>query len=248
MATSERRSERTTADRGGEGRESSALWEWTKAFGLAVVFFLVLRTFLIQSFYISSGSMEPTLLIGDVLMVSKASYGAKVPGTTVRLPGWDEPSRGEIIIFRPEHDPETDVVKRLVGMPGDTLEMRARTLYVNGREYREPYVKHEDPLGRNETHPWMTWQYTALLPGVDADAYTPSRDDWGPIVVPEGKYFVMGDNRERSLDSRFWGFLEGWRIRGEVAFLYYSFDATSPKPLPLVTAVRWDRIGQTPGG
>lgn len=249
MATSEERSDGVagTGDAVGEQR-ASALWEWVKALGLAVVFFLVLRTFLIQSFYISSGSMEPSLLVGDVLMVSKAAYGAKVPGTTVRLPGWDEPERGEIIIFRPEHDPETDVVKRLVGMPGDTLEMHDRTLYLNGDPYREPYVKHEEPVGRNETHPWMTWQYTALLPGVDADSYSPSRDEWGPIVVPEDSYFVMGDNRERSLDSRFWGFLEEWRIRGRVSFLYYSFDATSPEPLPLLTSVRWERIGMTPGG
>ncbi len=249
MATSDNRSGRAAAaGDASEHRRESALWEWVKALGLAVVFFLVLRTFLIQSFYISSGSMEPTLLIGDVLMVSKASYGAKVPGTTVRLPGWDEPSRGEIVIFRPEHDPDTDVVKRLVGMPGDTLEMRDRVLYLNGERYREPYVKHEEPSGRNETHPWMTWQYAALLPAVNADGYTPSRDDWGPIVVPDDRYFVMGDNRERSLDSRFWGFLEDWRIRGKVSFLYYSFDATSPKPLPLVTSVRLGRIGMTPGG
>lgn len=248
MATRNERGRGAAADQAGEDRRENALWEWVKALGLAVVFFLVLRTFLLQSFYISSGSMEPTLLMGDVLMVSKAAYGAKVPGTAVRLPGWDEPSRGEIVIFRPEHDPDTDVVKRLVGMPGDTLEMRDRVLYINGERYPEPYVKHEEPAGRNETHPWMTWQYAALLPGVEADSYTPSRDDWGPVVVPSHAYFMMGDNRERSLDSRFWGFLEEWRIRGKVSFLYYSFDATSPEPLALFTAARWSRIGMTPGG
>ena len=225
---------------------SSVWWEWAKTLGLTLVLFLVIRTFLLQSFYISSGSMEPTLLVGDVLMVNKAAYGAAVPGTGWRLPGWDEPSRGEIVIFRPEHDPETDVVKRVVGVPGDTLEMRGRELYVNGERRPEPYVTHGAPPGRDETHPWMTWQYSALVASVDADEYTPSRDDWGPIVVPEGAYFVMGDNRERSLDSRFWGFLERDRIRGKVAFLYYSFEPRSVRPLPLLTAVRWSRIGMTP--
>lgn len=223
------------------------LWEWAKSLGLAVILFLFIRTFLLQSFYISSGSMEPTLLVGDVLMVSKAAYGAKIPGTPVRLPGWDEPSRGEIVVFRPRHDPETDVVKRLVGVPGDTLEMRERVLYVNGEARDEAYVRHEAPVERNETHRWMRWQYSALLPSVEAEDYNPSRDDWGPVVVPEDGYFVMGDNRERSLDSRFWGFLEEWRIKGKVSFIYYSFDASSTKPLPLLTAVRWQRIFTAPG-
>lgn len=224
------------------------LWEWARSLGLAVILFLVIRTFLLQSFYISSGSMEPTLLIGDVLMVNKAAYGAKIPGTTVRLPGWDEPSRGEIVVFRPQHDPETDVVKRLIGVPGDTLEMRDRVLHVNGEPRDEAYVRHEAPPERNETHPWMRWQYSALLPSVEAEEYSPSRDDWGPVVVPENSYFVMGDNRERSLDSRFWGFLEAWRIEGKVSFIYYSYDPTSVKPLPLLTSVRWNRVAMTPGG
>ena len=248
-----RRQDRAAAG-GAGGRDEapaerhSVLWEWVKSLGLAVVLFLVIRTFLLQSFYISSGSMEPTLLVGDVLMVSKASYGAKVPGTALRLPGWDDISRREVVIFRPEHDPGTDVVKRVVGVPGDTLEMRDRVLWVNGERQPEPYARHSEPPGQNEVHPWMTWQYDALLPSVDEDAYTPSRDDWGPLVVPEDAYFVMGDNRELSLDSRFWGFLERWRIRGKVSFLYYSFDPRSTDPFPLLTAARLGRVGMTPGG
>lgn len=247
MSDERRRKEpREERGRAEEARPRGGLWEWIKSLGLAFVLFLIIRTFLLQSFYISSGSMEDTLLVGDVLMVSKAAYGAKVPGTAARLPGWDAPSRGEIVIFRPEHDPEVDVVKRVVGVPGDTLEMRDGSLYLNGQRQPEPYVRH-DPNAPNETHPWMVWQYDALLPSVDRDAYTPSRDDWGPILVPDDAYFVMGDNREESLDSRYWGFLEGWRIRGKVAFLYYSFDAESTKPLPVLSAMRPGRIGRTPG-
>jgi len=231
-----------------ERREvAGGLWEWVKLVGTTFVLFLILRTFLLQSFFITSGSMEPTLLPGDVLMVSKASYGAKIPGTSLRLPGWDEPSRGEVVIFRPEHDPETDVVKRVIGVPGDTLEMRDRQLYLNGDRQPEPYVRH-DAGSSNETHPWMTWQYDALLDSVDAEGYVPSRDDWGPIRVPAGSYFVMGDNREKSLDSRYWGFLEAWRVRGKVSFLYYAFDPDSPKPIPVLFAPRLSRIGLTPGG
>lgn len=235
------------AQREEKASTGEGLWEWAKSLGLAVILVIVIRTFLFQSFYISSGSMEPTLLVGDVLMVNKAAYGAKIPGTSLRLPGWDEPSRGEIVVFRPRHDPETDVVKRLIGVPGDTLEMRDRVLYVNGEGRDETYVKHEAPPERNETHPWMRWQYSALLPSVEAEEYSPSRDDWGPVVVPEDGYFFMGDNRERSLDSRFWGFLESRRIEGRVSFIYYSFDPHSVRPMPLLTAVRWDRIFSTPG-
>lgn len=243
-------SRRSGEERGRGGAEpparSSALVEWGKSLLWAVVLFLVIRTFVAESFYISSGSMEPSLLIGDVLMVGKVAYGAKIPGTRVRLPGYDEPSRGEIIIFRPEHDPEVDVVKRIVGVPGDTLRMRDGRLYVDGSLHPEPYVTH-DPGSANETHPWMVWQYDHLLPGADRSGYVPSRDDWGPFAVPEDRYFVMGDNREQSLDSRYWGFLEEWRIKGKVAFLYYSFDPSSTRPLPVVFAARPGRIGMRPG-
>lgn len=247
MSHERRSEERSEASNGSdEARHGSGLWEWAKSLGLAFVLFLIIRTFLLQSFYISSGSMEDTLLVGDVLMVTKAAYGAQIPGTASRLPGWDEPSRGEIVIFRPEHDPDVDVVKRIVGIPGDTLEMRDGVLYVDSQRHPESYAKHT-PNARNETHPWMVWQYDALLSSVDRDAYTPSRDDWGPVVVPDDAYFVMGDNRSQSLDSRYWGFLEEWRIRGKVAFLYYSFDAESTKPLPVLSAMRPGRIGHTPG-
>lgn len=243
---SDSRAERRRATgRRTRGPRGGVLGEWLRSLFYAFLLFLLIRTFIAESYYISSGSMEETLLVGDVLMVSKAAYGATIPGTATRLPGYSEPTRGDLVIFRPEHDPETDVVKRLVGMPGDTLEMRDRALYLNGELYPEPYVRHEDEAA-NETHPWMVWQYDHLVNGPDPDTYTPSRDDWGPIRVPEGRYFLMGDSRESSLDSRYYGFVGRDRIRGRVAFLYYSFDPTSVRPLPLLFAARPGRIGERP--
>jgi len=223
-----------------------ALWEWTKTLLFAVVLFLVVRTFLVQSFYISSGSMERTLLVGDVLMVNKVAYGAPIPGTGARLPGYEDPQRGEIAIFRPSWEPDVDVVKRVIGLPGDTLAMRDGTLYLDGRPQQEPYVVRDSTVP-DTSHPWMVWQYQYLAPGVDRKTYRPTLESWGPIVVPPEKYFVMGDNREHSLDSRFWGFLDRSRFEGKLAFLYWSYDVTSPRPLPVLTSVRWSRIGDSPG-
>jgi signal peptidase I len=225
---------------------TSVVWEWTKTILFAVVLFLVVRTFLLQSFYISSGSMENTLLVGDVLMVNKVAYGAPIPGTHARLPGYEDPQRGEIAIFRPSWEPDVDVVKRVVGLPGDTLAMRDGTLLLDGKPQVEPYVVHDSTVP-DQTHPWMVWQYQYLAPGVDRKTYRPTLENWGPIVVPPHKYFVMGDNREHSLDSRFWGFLDRSRFEGKLAFLYWSYDATSPRPLRVLTAVRWSRIGDSPG-
>jgi signal peptidase I len=227
-------------------KPTSALWEWTKTIVFAVVLFLVVRTFLLQSFYISSGSMENTLLVGDVLMVNKVAYGAPIPGTHARLPGYEDPQRGEIAIFRPAWEPDVDVVKRVIGVPGDTLAMRNGTLIRDGKPQVEPYVVHDSTVP-DETHPWMVWQYRYLAPGVDKKTYRPTLENWGPIVVPAHKYFVMGDNREHSLDSRFWGFLDRSRFEGKLAFLYWSYDTKSTLPLPFLTAVRWSRIGDSPG-
>ncbi len=230
----------------GAAGSANALWEWTKTIVFAVVLFLLVRTFLLQSFYISSGSMENTLLVGDVLMVNKVAYGAPIPGTHAHLPGYEDPRRGEIAIFRPSWEPDVDVVKRVIGVPGDTLAMRNGTLIRDGKPQNEPYVVHDSTVA-DETHPWMVWQYQYLAPSVDRKSYRPTLENWGPIIVPPNDYFVMGDNREHSLDSRFWGFLDRSRFEGKLAFLYWSYDATSLRPLKFLTAVRWPRIGKSPG-
>jgi signal peptidase I len=217
-------------------------WEWTKSLAMGFVLFLILRTFVIQTFTITSGSMEGTLLVGDFLVLSKSAYGATIPGTGVQLPGYSEPQRGDVVVFRGHHEP-IDLVKRLIGMPGDTLSMRDATLYINGIPQVEPYVSHDSPDSDGYMD-WMAWQSDYLAPGVSAGQYRPTRDNWGPIVVPAERYFMMGDNRDESLDSRYWGFVEPNWIKGRAVFLYFSYDRDAFGGVPFVSHVRWSRIGE----
>jgi len=247
----DRRRRREREGRGREGRRSevapprsvgSEAMEWAKTIILTLTLLFVIRGFLVQTFVITSGSMEETLLVGDFLMVNRLALGTRIPGTLTRTPGYSEPKRGEVLVFDPAHEDRMKLVKRLVGMPGDTLEMRGKVLFRNGERQEEGYVKWEDPLGDDE-HPWMVWQFDHLAPGIDPAEYRPSRDNWGPLVVPEGFYFMLGDNRDFSLDSRYWGLIERWRIEGKAMFFYFSYDRDSPAPLSFVREVRWDRIG-----
>ena len=233
-------------------------WDWAKSIGAAVILFLVLRTFLVQTFVITSSSMEETLLVGDFLILSKLAYGPTVPFTEMRLPGYTDPEAGDVVVFRPPHDPDLDVVKRLVGAPGDTLEMRDKVLHINGVPQAEPYARHSDTQG-DVAHPWMQWQCgrnVDLSPdisgayriqgegyGTNGDECRPTRDNWGPVVVPDGHFFMMGDNRDDSVDSRYWGFLDGQKIRGEALMIYYSYDPRLLRPLAFLRNMRPGRIG-----
>ncbi len=225
-------------------REENALLEWTKSLVVAFVLFLFIRTFLLHTFVIISGSMENTLLVGDLLLVNRAAVGSPVPFTPWRIPGYSEPKRGDVLVFDPPHEENMKLVKRLMGLPGDTLEMRNKILYVNGEAMNEPYVQHVGVA--DDRHPWMSWQRDYLLTDGDNGpraSYEPTRDNWGPLVVPPDRYFMMGDNRDTSLDSRYWGMLEGWRLEGRAVFIYFSYDKESFKPFPWLREVRWGRIG-----
>jgi signal peptidase I len=214
-------------------------WDWIKSLAFGFVLFLVLRAFVVQTFVITSGSMEGTLLIGDFLVLNKVAYGAPLPGATARLPGYAEPRRGDVVVFEAHHEP-LDVVKRIVGVPGDTLRMEARTLYVNGVARDEPYVQRASD-GADLTDTRMAWQREYLLaPPEERARYQPTRDNWGPLVVPAGHYFLLGDNRDDSLDSRWWGFLSGSRIKGRVEVVYFSY---TPEAGRAFAGVRWNRIG-----
>lgn len=217
-----------------------SVWEWTRSVLVAFALFLVVRAFLVEAFKIPTGSMEGTLLVGDFLLVNKAVYGAEIPGTGMHLPALKDPERGEVVVFTPPHEPRKNYVKRLVGMPGDTLEMQDKVLLVNGNPLDEPYVRFVDPRG-DARHPNMGWQASHLI--ASPREYHPSRDTWGPLVVPDGSFFVLGDNRDNSEDSRYWGFVQREAIRGRPWFVYYSFDPSSPVGPSWLRAVRWKRVG-----
>lgn len=222
------------------------LWEWVKSIAVALVIWFVLRALLVEAFRIPSSSMEHTLLVGDFLFVNKALYGAEVPIIHTKLPAFREPERLDIVVFDSRTQEGVKVVKRLVGMPGDTLEMRQAVLLRNGAPQPEPYIQHIDSLADPADPEMRLWQLAYLLPDVDRETYHPSRDNWGPLVVPPGQYFVMGDNRDNSYDSRYWGFVDRRVIRGRPLFVYYSFDHDSWRALPFLTAIRWGRIGTKP--
>ena len=216
-------------------------WEWIKSFLIAFVLFLIIRTFLVEAFRIPTGSMENTLLVGDFLLVNKAVFGVTVPFTRLRSPSFDEPQRGDVVVFVPPHEHNRNYVKRLVGLPGDTLEMHSKTLYVNGTAQAEPYARISE---RGDVYAsTMFWQCD-FVPATAAGACHPTRDNWGPIVVPEQRYFMLGDNRDDSEDSRYWGFVERAALKGRPLVLYYSFE-TGAVPAPWLTGVRWQRIGRS---
>ena len=243
------RSGRTAAEknRSGSGAPprpvTGELWEWVKTLVLTVFFLIVIRTFFVQTFVITSGSMEETLLVGDFLMVNRLGLGTRFPGTQLLTPGYSEPARGDVLVFDPAHEEGIKLVKRLVGMPGDTLEMRDKRLFINGVGQDEPYALWRDQEG-DDRHPWMSWQREHILSDVQKDEYDPTRDNWGPLAVPEGHYFMLGDNRDFSLDSRYWGFIERWRIEGKAIFFYYSYNRESRMPFAFIRQARWERVGR----
>jgi len=217
------------------------LRDWTRSVVIALLLFVFVRTFLVEAFKIPTSSMENTLLVGDFLLVNKAVYGSVLPGTEVRIPALKEPDRGDVVVFHPPHEPRKNYVKRVVGVPNDTLEMRDKQLYRNGVPMDEPYARHEDDRG-DTVHPDMRWQSGYLIAS-PPPKYQPTRDNWGPLVVPEASYFVLGDNRDNSEDSRYWGFVPRDKIRGEPWVVYYSFVPSAATPLPWMRRVRWARLG-----
>ncbi|HEX9564992.1 MAG TPA: signal peptidase I [Gemmatimonadaceae bacterium] len=234
----------------GGGRPRATLWENVKGIGGAVLIFLFLRTFLIEAYRIPSGSMIPSLLIGDWLFVNKLVYGPHIPFTKVNLPGYSEPKRYEIAVFvsplqidQPD-DPTPTLVKRIVGLPGDTLHMRGGRLFIDGVEQTLGYGDQSRPGDPNEISFLFDWQKKYDL---DASRFgpapeQPTHDNWGPLVIPARFYFMMGDNRYESKDSRYWGIVPRENFRGRPMFVYYSWNADSDRALPALTDIRWGRL------
>jgi signal peptidase I len=220
---------------------------WASSIAVAVLIWIVLRSYLVEAFRIPSASMENTLLVGDFLFVNKAIYGGEleIPFTGVRfwrLPGYAEPQRDGIVVFRSVEDstPNLNIVKRVIGAAGDTLQMTHDTVYRNRTRLDEPYALHleahgDDPIQLKKIRALQLPQYV----GRDSTHYHPTTHDWGPIVIPLGHYWVMGDNRDESYDSRFWGFLPRSHVVGRPVIIYMSV-ASDPWRL------RWNRILRRP--
>jgi signal peptidase I len=209
----------------------STFREYAEALVIALGLALVLRTFFIQAYKIPSGSMEPTLLVGDHILVNKLIYGLRMPDSLLGLhpPGipygrylfdLETIHRGDVVVFVFPPDPSKDFIKRVIGIGGDTVEVRDGVVYLNGKKMSDPHAHYEVPL-------------------VDHVGPGP-RDNFGPVTVPPGKYFMMGDNRDRSYDSRWWGFVDRSDIEGRAMIIYWSWDSDESG----LFSVRWSRFGR----
>lgn len=219
------------------------LVEWIKAIVWTLAAWFLLTTFVVQAFRIPSPSMEKTLLVGDVLFVNKFLYGAKLPIVDARTPAIREPRRDDIVVFLSPIE-DSMIVKRLIGVPGDTVEMRQGVLRRNGVALQEPYAQSTDPAWSADPGSRQAMRAMQLphYVGPDPASYLPDVHDWGPLVVPGDSLWMMGDHRDQSRDSRFWGLVPRKNVRGTPVLIYYSWDPASWKPLPFVSAIRWSRL------
>lgn len=219
--------------------------------------FLGTRVALAEAYRIPSGSMEPTLQVGDWLFVNKLKYGPHIPFTHSALPGYSTPARNDVVVFvSPAQDPAIrmspddstpTLVKRIAGVAGDTLSMRHGQLLVNGVvcPRRNGAFLLPDSIA-DQPQPLFQWQHALEVTGsrFGAPVASPSTHEWGPVVVPKGTYFMIGDNRDNSVDSRYYGPVARDRIRGTPMFVYYSYDPNEGIDfIRAVTGIRWSRLG-----
>jgi signal peptidase I len=257
--------------RSGGGKKSSQpfgkwLWENFKSLAGAVAIYLVVKTLFVEAFRIPSGSMIPSLLVGDWLFVNKLAYGPTIPFTNAHLPGYSTPKHNDVVVFvspyQPDEaergaDPTPTLVKRLIGMPGDTLYMRNGLLHLNGLPQKQGFGAENNPKGDpNSVDPLFDWQHKAEIKNsrFGPPPAQPTHDNWGPLVVPADHYFMMGDNRYCSKDSRYWGVVPKANVRGRPLFVYYSYvpgpspgddqcsGQISDRPVPFISNIRWGRI------
>jgi signal peptidase I len=197
--------------------KKSALRENIEAIIVAVILALFIRTFIVQAFKIPSGSMKETLQIGDHILVNKFIYGVKIPFLRTTIIEVKNPKRYDIVVFKFPEDPGKDFIKRVIGVAGDVVEHRDKKVFVNNEPVDDPFGMYTDPH---------------IFPG----NFQP-RDNFGPVVVPPDSLFVMGDNRDHSYDSRWWGFVNLKAVQGKAFMIYWSWDKDD-------FGVRWDRIGK----
>ena len=198
-------------------REKLEGWIWT------IVIVLILRESVVQAYLIPSGSMEDTLLPGDFVLATKFDYGLKIPFTDIKLFSGKLPKRGEIIIFTYPIDKNKDFVKRVIALPGDTIEIRDKVVYINNKPLFEPYVVYKDSYYYKSINIDKESFENLWLNGAFASGQKFIRDNFGPVVVPKNAVFVMGDNRDYSFDSRFWGPLDIKYLKGKPRIIYFSW-------------------------
>jgi signal peptidase I len=189
--------------------QKSTLREYFESIVIAVILALFIRTFVVQAFKIPTGSMENNLLIGDHLLVNKFVLGPTATGLERALLPMGTIHRGDILVFKYPEEPDRDFVKRIIGLPGDTLELRQKKVYINGQPLDEPYVHFLEPPSAGST------EVTSL----------DVRERYGPVTVPANQYFAMGDNRDNSQDSRYWGFLPRDYVKGRALVIYWSYES-----------------------
>jgi signal peptidase I len=197
--------------------KTSKIREYAEAIIIAILIAAFIRTFVVQAFKIPSGSMKPTLEIGDHILVNKFSYGVKIPYLRTTMIPIGQPQRGDIAVFIYPEDKTKDFIKRVIALGGDTVEIRSKKVFINGAPMEDPYGVHVEDI-----------IYPKSLQ---------RRDNLGPIKVPEGTLFVMGDNRDQSYDSRFWGFVKLEDVIGKAFIIYFSWDSDD-------NSVRWSRVGK----
>jgi len=204
--------------------EKSVVREYTEAIVIAILLALFIRSFVVQAFKIPSGSMLETLQIGDHLLVNKFIYGVKLPVTGTTIIPWKTPKRDDIVVFKYPKDRSTDYIKRVVGVAGDIIEIKNKQVYINGEANVNPHIQFTDKnIMKASAGP---------------------RDNMDPVKVPEGFLFVMGDNRDNSYDSRFWGFVPLKDVLGKAFILYWSWDLQKPLiSVDRFASIRWSRIG-----
>lgn len=203
--------------------KKSTIREYIEAFAIAILLALFIRTFIIQAFKIPSGSMLPTLQIGDHLLVSKFIYGVKIPFSGTTLIPFKTPKHGDVVVFKYPEDRSIDYIKRIIGVPGDTIAIKNKKVFINNKAIEDPHAFYKTPR---------------ILRPIESP-----RDNFPAVKVPPGKVFVMGDNRDNSHDSRFWGFVDQKDILGKAFIIYWSWDIKKDLfSLQRFTSVRWTRI------
>lgn len=217
------------------------LSRWVKDIIFVIVFVFITKAFVLQAYWVPTPSMEKTVLMGDRLFSCQFFYGIKIPFTNIKIIKFREPRRNEIVVFRSPFE-RKNLVKRCIGVEGDIVEIKDKRVFVNGRLANEPYVQFKDPTVY-EPVPFDSSQYQNLWEhnGLINCIYV--RDNFGPIKVPKGKIFVMGDNRDDSFDSRFWGPLDKKWLLGKTLMFFFSSDPEIPF-YKFWERIRWNRIGK----